>query len=74
MFWEYDIFVDVIIKEQDFLLYKLLIVLMLYLISEDIIFCLKMFMVNGGVLVMIYISGIVNEYDLMYIGGWYLDL
>ncbi|WP_413374959.1 beta-galactosidase [Alkalihalobacillus sp. 1P02AB] len=73
-FWEKDIPVDVITKEQDFSAYKLLIVPMLYLVSEDTIARLKAFVANGGRLVMTYISGIVNESDLTYLGGWHSEL
>ncbi len=73
-FWEQDIPVDVITKEQDFSAYKLLIVPMLYLVSEETIARLKSFVANGGTLVMTYICGIVNEHDLTYTGGWHQDL
>ncbi len=73
-FWENDIPVDVITKEQDFSNYKLLIVPMLYLVNEETIARLKAFVENGGQLVMTYISGIVNEHDLTYLGGWHHDL
>ncbi len=73
-FWEQDIPVDVITKEQDFSNYKLLIVPMLYLVSEETISRLKAFVANGGKLVMTYISGLVNEHDLTYMGGWHKDL
>ena len=73
-FWEQDIPVDVITKEQDFSAYKLLVVPMLYLVSEETISRLKTFVSNGGTLVMTYISGIVNEHDLTYLGGWHKDL
>lgn len=42
-FWEQDIPVDVITKEQDFSAYKLLIVPMLYLMSEETISRLKQY-------------------------------
>jgi beta-galactosidase len=73
-FWEQDIPVDVITKEQDFSGYKLLIVPMLYLVSEETISRLKTFVANGGTLVMTYISGLVNEHDLTYLGGWHKEL
>lgn len=47
---------------------------MLYLISEDTISRLKAFTADGGTLVMTYISGVVNEHDLTYTGGWHPDL
>lgn len=70
-FWEKDIPVDIITKEHDFSAYKLLVVPMLYLISEETISRLKTFVSNGGTLVMTYISGLVNEHDLAYLGGWH---
>lgn len=73
-FWERDIPVDVITKEQDFTDYKLIIAPMLYLVSEETIDRLKKFVANGGTLVTTYISGIVNESDLTYLGGWQKDL
>ncbi|WP_112182105.1 MULTISPECIES: beta-galactosidase [Paraliobacillus] len=73
-FWEQDIPVDVITKEQDFSNYKLLIVPMLYLVSEATIARLKVFVAGGGRLVMTYISGLVNEHDLTFLGGWHKDL
>ncbi|MBD8067843.1 beta-galactosidase [Bacillus sp. PS06] len=73
-FWEEDISVDVITKDQDFSNYKLLIVPMLYMASEDTIRRMKSYVANGGRLVMTYISGIVNEHDLTYLGGWPKDL
>ncbi|TWT06453.1 beta-galactosidase [Planococcus sp. CPCC 101016] len=73
-FWEQDIPVDVITKEQDFTGYKLLVVPMLYLASEETIARLKRFVADGGTVVMTYISGVVNEYDLTYLGGWHQDL
>ncbi len=73
-FWERDIPVDVITKEHDFSSYKLLIVPMLYLVSEKTISRFKEFVANGGTIVMTYISGLVNEHDLTYLGGWHKDL
>lgn len=73
-FWEHDIPVDVITKKQDFFGYKLLIVPMLYLVSEKTIARLKEYVAGGGHLVMTYISGLVNEFDLTYLGGWHPDL
>lgn len=72
--WEKDIPVDVITPKQDLSKYKLLVVPMLYLVSEEYIGRLKEYVTNGGNLVMTYISGIVNEHDLAYLGGWHKDL
>ncbi|KMK74676.1 beta-galactosidase [Alkalihalobacillus pseudalcaliphilus] len=73
-FWEQDIPVDVITKEEKFDSYRLLIVPMLYLMSEETIERLKSYVANGGHLVMSYLSGIVNEHDLTYLGGWHQSL
>lgn len=73
-FWEKDVPVDVITKEQDFSSYKLIIAPMLYLISDETAARLKEFVANGGRLVTTYISGIVNEHDLVHLGGWQEDL
>jgi len=73
-FWEQDVPVDVITKENDFSKYRLLIVPMLYLASEETIGRLKEYVANGGTLIMSYISGIVNEHDLTYMEGWHPDL
>jgi len=70
VFWNQDISVDVITKEQNFSKYKLLVVPMLYLVSEQTIDRLRAYVEQGGVLVMTYLSGIVNENDLTYLNGW----
>lgn len=69
-FWEEDIAVDVISKEHDFSKYTLLVVPMLYLMSEETAEKLQTFVKNGGTLVTSYISGIVDESDLTHLGGW----
>jgi len=69
-FWERNISVDVITKEQDFTKYKLLVVPMLYMMEENLITRFKEYVHNGGNIVMTYISGLVDENDLAYIGGW----
>lgn len=69
-FWEQDISVDVITKEQDFSSYKLLIVPMLYMLNKETMKRFKSFVEQGGTLVMTYISGLVDEHDLTYLGGW----
>jgi beta-galactosidase len=73
-FWDKDIPVDVITKEQDFTAYKLIIAPMLYLASKETIARLKSFVAGGGTLVMSYISGVVDENDLVHFGGWPADL
>ncbi|MEC6748299.1 beta-galactosidase [Marinilactibacillus sp. XAAS-LB27] len=72
--WEKDIPVDVITKENTFKDYKLLVVPMLYLMSEETVQRLKVYVANGGTLVSSYITGLVNEHDLTYLGGWKKEL
>ena len=69
-FWERDIQVDVITKDQDFSKYKLLVVPMLYLMNEDTMDKFADFVKAGGKLVMTYISGVVDDSDLVYMNGW----
>jgi len=69
-FWKRDIQVDVISKEQDFSKYKLLVVPMLYMMSESLIQRFKDFVAAGGRLVTTYISGLVDESDLTHMSGW----
>ena len=62
--------VDLIDEESDFSSYDLLIVPMLYMLRAGVAEKLKAFTANGGTLVMTYWSGIVNETDLCYLGGF----
>jgi len=73
-FWENDIPVDVITKEQDWDSYKLLIVPMLYMMSRETTERLQKYVKNGGSLVTTYLSGIVDENDLVHLGGWPKEL
>ncbi|WP_313350656.1 beta-galactosidase [Exiguobacterium sp.] len=73
-FYERDIPVDVITKEQDFDGYKLLIVPMLYLVSQETIERLNRFVAQGGTLISTYLTGLVDESDLTYFGGWPSEL
>lgn len=69
-FWERDVSVDVITKEQDVSKYKLLVVPMLYLMQESLMDRFKAYVENGGTLVMTYMSGLVDACDLVYMQGW----
>lgn len=69
-FWAKDIPVDVITKEQEWENYKLLVVPMLYLMDEETIERLQKFVEKGGTLVSTYITGVVDEHDLVHLGGW----
>lgn len=69
-FWNHDIDVDVITPESDLTKYKLVIAPMMYLITDTTMNKMRDFVQAGGVLVGTYITGLVNENDLTYLGGW----
>lgn len=68
--WEMGIAVDVVDEECDIHEYSLVIAPMLYLLREGFEEKLKAFVQNGGTLVSTYLSGLVNENDLVYLNGW----
>ena len=69
-FWQAGVSVDVIDMEQPLDDYKLLIAPMLYMLRPGIANRIKTFVKKGGVLVATYASGIVNETDLCFLGGF----
>lgn len=69
-FYKHGISVDVINQMCDFSKYKIVIAPMLYLCHGETIDRLKDFVSNGGILVSTYISGICDDYDLCYFGGF----
>lgn len=69
-FWNKDIAVEVITKEQDLSTYDLVLAPMMYLIDESTMDSFEVYVKNGGTLVSTYMTGCVNEDDLAYLGGW----
>lgn len=69
-FWSRGIPVDVIPEWADFSRYKLLIAPMLYMILPGVADRIKQFVADGGTFVTTYWSGIVDENDLCFLGGW----
>ena len=61
--------VDIINMEQSLDSYKLVVAPMLYMFRSGIETKLRTFIENGGILIMTYWSGIVNETDLCYLEG-----
>ncbi|MFR8354179.1 MAG: beta-galactosidase trimerization domain-containing protein [Blautia obeum] len=61
--------VDIINMEQSLDSYKLVVAPMLYMFRAGIEIKLRSFVENGGILIMTYWSGIVNETDLCYLEG-----
>lgn len=69
-FWDNGVPVDVIDMEQDFSNYKLLIAPMLYMVRPGVGERIERFVENGGTFVATYWSGIVDENDLCFLGGF----
>ncbi|RLL89615.1 beta-galactosidase [Petrotoga sp. HKA.pet.4.5] len=69
-FWKNGVPVDVINMDCDFSKYKLLIAPMLYMVKQGVGEKIKEFVKNGGTFVATYWSGIVNETDLCFLGGF----
>ncbi|RCW61074.1 MULTISPECIES: beta-galactosidase [Halanaerobium] len=69
-FWKKGISVDVIDQTKDFSKYKIVVAPMLYMLKNGTAARLKEFVKNGGTVVSTYWSGIVNETDLCFEGGF----
>lgn len=70
-FWEQGVPVDMIDMECDDLSrYKIIAAPMLYMYRAGFEQKLRAFVENGGVLIGTYQTGIVNDTDLCYLGGW----
>ncbi len=68
-FWEMGSTVDLLdSSDTDFSPYQLVIAPMLYMLRDGIVARLEEFVRGGGTLVLTYLSGIVNESDLCFIG------
>lgn len=69
-FWKQGISVDVIDMKQDFSKYKIIIAPMLYMVRNGVAQRVEEFVKNGGAFITTYWSGIVNETDLCFLGGF----
>ena len=69
-FWEKGIAVDVINADADLSRYQLVIAPMLYMVREGFAQRAEAFVAAGGHLVTSYCTGVVNESDLCYLGGF----
>lgn len=69
-FWQQGIPVDVINMDCDFSKYKLLIAPMLYMVRPGVAERIEEFVASGGTFVTTYWSGIVDENDLCFLGGF----
>ena len=69
-FWQQGITVDVINSSfVNLSNYKLLVAPMLYLLQEGIAERLRDYVQEGGTLITTYLTGVVNQSDLVYMGG-----
>ena len=69
-FWSRGVPVDVIGMDDDFSAYKLLIAPMLYMLRPGVAERLSDFVRRGGTLVASFLTGIADENDLCFLGGW----
>lgn len=69
-FWKHSVPVDIIDMESDFSQYKLLIAPMLYMVRHGVAERIEKFVELGGTFVTTYWSGIVDENDLCFTGGF----
>ena len=69
-FWDKNISVDVVTPQQDLSKYSLVVAPMMYMMTEETMDRFRDYVKNGGVLVGSYLSGLVTETDLTYLGGW----
>ncbi|MDD6735144.1 MAG: beta-galactosidase, partial [Clostridiales bacterium] len=68
--WKRGINTDVIGMNDDLSGYKLIIIPMLYLVTDEFVDKIERFVKNGGTVVATYMTGYVNENDLCYLGGF----
>ena len=69
-FWQMSVPVDVIDQTCDFSSYKLLIAPMMYMLRPGVAERVEQFVRAGGTFVTTYLSGIADENDLVFLGGW----
>ncbi|WP_207671457.1 beta-galactosidase [Clostridium thermarum] len=69
-FWKKGVPVDIINMDCDFSKYKLLIAPMLYMVRPGVAERIEEFVKAGGTLVVTYWSGIVDENDRCFLGGF----
>ena len=69
-FWEKGVPVDVIDMDCDFSSYKIIVAPMLYMVKPGVGERIEKFVHNGGTFVTTYCSGMVDESDLCFLGGF----
>lgn len=69
-FWRQGICCDIIDSMQDFSKYRLVVAPMLYMVRPGVAERFEAFVQSGGTVVFTYWSGIVDENDLCFLGGF----
>lgn len=69
-FYEKNIPVDLISVEADFSRYKVVVAPVLYMIKAGMAEALKRFVENGGIFLTTFMSGLVDQSDNVYLGGY----
>ena len=69
-FYNQNISVDMIPYDADFGRYKVIVAPVLYMVKQGMKEALELFVKQGGTLITTYMSGIVNESDNVYLGGY----
>jgi len=69
-FYEQNIPVDMIPTDADFSKYSIIVAPVLYMVKEGMQAALEAYVTDGGTLVTGFMSGLVNESDNVYLGGY----
>lgn len=69
-FWKRNVPVDVVFSDSDFSRYRLLIAPMLYMVRPGVAERIEAFVRQGGTFVATYFSGLVDEHDCAFEGGY----
>ncbi|HBC87983.1 MAG TPA: beta-galactosidase [Lentisphaeria bacterium] len=69
-FWNSGVSIDVIESISSFDKYKVLVLPMLFMIKKGVAEKLTKFVSNGGTVIASYLTGIVDENDRCFTGGW----
>jgi beta-galactosidase len=69
-FWKLGVPMDVVESLSDFTRYRLIVAPMLFMLKPGVVDRLDAFVKGGGTLVLSYLSGVVNETELVLRGGW----
>ena len=69
-FYDHNIPVDMLPMDGDFSKYKVIAAPVLYMVKEGVAEALEQYVQNGGILILTFMSGIVNQSDNVYLGGY----